>query len=118
MPLAAMDANTRRHAKAVMESACEPHCKLSVPLVVEEGRGHNWDEAHKPADEKSIPGIAPAQILRSRTAPRPRFCGHEKNDEVESAKWREQQKRDGPQVRLIGKGISAPEKKRSRWEER
>ena len=46
MPLAAMDANTRRHAKAVMESACEPHCKLSVPLVVEEGRGHNWDEAH------------------------------------------------------------------------
>jgi DNA polymerase I-like protein with 3'-5' exonuclease and polymerase domains len=29
-----------------MEAACEPHCKLSVPLVVETGRGKNWDEAH------------------------------------------------------------------------
>ena len=32
--------------KAVMEAACEPHCELSVPLVVETGRGTNWDEAH------------------------------------------------------------------------
>ncbi len=32
--------------KAVMEAACEPHCELSVPLVVETGRGLNWDEAH------------------------------------------------------------------------
>jgi len=32
--------------KAVMEAACAPHCELSVPLVVETGRGTNWDEAH------------------------------------------------------------------------
>jgi DNA polymerase I len=32
--------------KAVMEGACAPRCELSVPLVVETGRGHNWDEAH------------------------------------------------------------------------
>jgi DNA polymerase-1 len=32
--------------KAVMEAACAPHCQLSVPLVVETGRGRNWDEAH------------------------------------------------------------------------
>jgi DNA polymerase-1 len=32
--------------KAVMEAACEPHCELSVPLVVETGHGTNWDEAH------------------------------------------------------------------------
>jgi len=32
--------------KGVMEAACQPHCELSVPLVVETGRGTNWDEAH------------------------------------------------------------------------
>ena len=32
--------------KAVMEAACEPHCELSVPLVVETGCGPNWDQAH------------------------------------------------------------------------
>jgi DNA polymerase I len=37
---------TAQVVKAVMEAACEPHCELSVPLVVETGRGHNWDEAH------------------------------------------------------------------------
>jgi DNA polymerase I-like protein with 3'-5' exonuclease and polymerase domains len=31
----------------VMEGACAPHCALSVPLVVETGRGKNWDEAHQ-----------------------------------------------------------------------
>jgi DNA polymerase-1 len=38
--------DTARVVKAVMEAACEPHCELSVPLVVETGRGKNWDEAH------------------------------------------------------------------------
>jgi DNA polymerase I len=38
--------DTARVVKAVMEAACEPHCELSVPLVVETGRGRNWDEAH------------------------------------------------------------------------
>ena len=38
--------DTARVVKAVMEAACAPHCELSVPLVVETGRGHNWDEAH------------------------------------------------------------------------
>jgi DNA polymerase I len=38
--------DTAHVVKAVMEAACEPHCELSVPLVVETGRGHNWDEAH------------------------------------------------------------------------
>ena len=38
--------DTARVVKAVMEAACEPHCELSVPLVVETGRGQNWDEAH------------------------------------------------------------------------
>jgi DNA polymerase-1 len=33
-------------AKTVMEAACAPRCELSVPLVVETGRGRNWDEAH------------------------------------------------------------------------
>jgi DNA polymerase I len=38
--------DTARVVKAVMEAACAPHCELSVPLVVETGRGTNWDEAH------------------------------------------------------------------------
>jgi DNA polymerase I-like protein with 3'-5' exonuclease and polymerase domains len=29
-----------------MEGACPPRCELSVPFVVETGRGKNWDEAH------------------------------------------------------------------------
>jgi DNA polymerase I-like protein with 3'-5' exonuclease and polymerase domains len=29
-----------------MDGACAPHCEFSVPLVVETGRGKNWDEAH------------------------------------------------------------------------
>jgi DNA polymerase-1 len=37
---------TARVVKGVMEAACAPHCELSVPLVVETGRGTNWDEAH------------------------------------------------------------------------
>jgi DNA polymerase-1 len=37
---------TARAVKTVMEAACAPHCELSVPLVVETGRGRNWDEAH------------------------------------------------------------------------
>src|SRR5712671_5475293 len=37
---------TARVVKIVMEGACAPHCELSVPLVVETGRGRNWDEAH------------------------------------------------------------------------
>ena len=32
--------------KKVMEGACAPHCELSVPLVVETGFAHSWDEAH------------------------------------------------------------------------
>jgi len=38
--------DTARVVKGVMEAACAPHCELSVPLVVETGRGTNWDEAH------------------------------------------------------------------------
>jgi DNA polymerase-1 len=38
--------DTARVVKGVMEGACAPHCELSVPLVVETGRGTNWDEAH------------------------------------------------------------------------
>jgi DNA polymerase-1 len=38
--------DTSQVVKAVMEAACEPHCELSVPLVVETGKGTNWDEAH------------------------------------------------------------------------
>jgi len=38
--------DTARVVKGVMEAACEPHCELSVPLVVETGHGPNWDEAH------------------------------------------------------------------------
>jgi DNA polymerase-1 len=45
VPEAEVD-DTAQLVKAVMEAACEPHCELSVPLVVETGRGHNWDEAH------------------------------------------------------------------------
>ena len=37
---------TAEVAKAVMERACAPHCELSVPLVVETGWAHSWDEAH------------------------------------------------------------------------
>ena len=32
--------------KKVMEGACAPHCELTVPLVVETGFAHSWDEAH------------------------------------------------------------------------
>ncbi|HWG81094.1 MAG TPA: DNA polymerase I, partial [Stellaceae bacterium] len=32
--------------KRVMEGACAPVLKLSVPLVVETGAAHNWDDAH------------------------------------------------------------------------
>ena len=32
--------------KSVMEGACAPHCELSVPLVVETGAAHSWDQAH------------------------------------------------------------------------
>ena len=32
--------------KEVMEAACAPVLKLSVPLVVETGAAHNWDDAH------------------------------------------------------------------------
>ena len=32
--------------KHVMEGACAPVLKLSVPLVVETGAAHNWDDAH------------------------------------------------------------------------
>ena len=38
--------DTAQIAKAVMEGACAPRCELSVPLVVETGRGRSWDEAH------------------------------------------------------------------------
>jgi DNA polymerase I len=38
--------DTARVVKAVMEGACAPRCELSVPLVVETGRGTSWDEAH------------------------------------------------------------------------
>jgi len=38
--------DTAQLVKAIMEAACEPHCELSVPLVVETGKGTNWDEAH------------------------------------------------------------------------
>ncbi|HEY1261007.1 MAG TPA: DNA polymerase I [Stellaceae bacterium] len=37
---------TAEVAKSVMEGACQPHCELSVPLVVETGWAHSWDEAH------------------------------------------------------------------------
>jgi DNA polymerase I len=39
-------AATAEIAKTVMEGACAPHCELSVPLVVETGWAHSWDEAH------------------------------------------------------------------------
>jgi DNA polymerase-1 len=32
--------------KKIMEGACAPHCELTVPLVVETGFAHSWDEAH------------------------------------------------------------------------
>jgi len=37
---------TARVVGTVMEGACAPHCELSVPLVVETGWAHSWDEAH------------------------------------------------------------------------
>jgi DNA polymerase I len=37
---------TARVVATVMEGACAPHCELSVPLVVETGWAHSWDEAH------------------------------------------------------------------------
>jgi DNA polymerase-1 len=37
---------TARTVKTVMEGACAPHCELAVPLVVETGFAHSWDEAH------------------------------------------------------------------------
>ena len=37
---------TAEIVKTVMEGACAPHCQLSVPLVVETGWAHSWDEAH------------------------------------------------------------------------
>jgi DNA polymerase-1 len=37
---------TARLVKEVMEAACEPHCELSVPLVVETGWARSWDAAH------------------------------------------------------------------------
>jgi DNA polymerase-1 len=45
VPEAEADA-TAEVAKSVMEGACAPRLELSVPLVVETGRGRNWDEAH------------------------------------------------------------------------
>ena len=38
--------DTARVVKAVMEAACAPRCELSVPLVVETGWAHSWEEAH------------------------------------------------------------------------
>ena len=38
--------DTAQVVKGVMEAASAPHCELSVPLVVETGKGPNWDEAH------------------------------------------------------------------------
>jgi DNA polymerase I len=32
--------------KSVMEGAAVPAVSLSVPLVVDVGHGHSWDEAH------------------------------------------------------------------------
>ncbi len=37
---------TAEVAKTVMESACLPALQLSVPLTVDVGQGHSWDEAH------------------------------------------------------------------------
>jgi DNA polymerase-1 len=37
---------TAEAVKTVMEGACAPHCELAVPLVVETGFAHSWDEAH------------------------------------------------------------------------
>jgi len=45
VPEAEVD-DTARVVKGVMEGACAPRCELSVPLVVETGKGKNWDEAH------------------------------------------------------------------------
>jgi DNA polymerase-1 len=45
VPEAEADA-TAQLVKSVMEAACAPRLELSVPLVVETGRGRNWDEAH------------------------------------------------------------------------
>ena len=32
--------------KSVMEQACEPVVKLTIPLIVDAGVGHSWAEAH------------------------------------------------------------------------
>ncbi len=45
VPDAETDA-TAEVVKRVMEDACAPHCELSVPLVVETGSAHSWDDAH------------------------------------------------------------------------
>ncbi|HJU19525.1 MAG TPA: DNA polymerase I [Stellaceae bacterium] len=37
---------TAQVVKGVMESACAPHCELSVPLVVETHWAPDWDAAH------------------------------------------------------------------------
>ncbi|MDE3080929.1 MAG: DNA polymerase I, partial [Paracoccaceae bacterium] len=42
---AAVDATISR-VKAVMEGAADPAVKLSIPLVVDAGKGANWAEAH------------------------------------------------------------------------
>ncbi|MFC3051507.1 DNA polymerase I [Kordiimonas pumila] len=40
------DADAIPLIKTVMENACAPALNLSVPLVVDCGTGHNWQEAH------------------------------------------------------------------------
>ena len=45
VPEAEVDA-TAELVKRVMEGACAPRLELSVPLVVETGRGRSWDAAH------------------------------------------------------------------------
>ena len=38
--------HTAEVVRSVMEGACAPRCELSVPLVVETGWAHSWEEAH------------------------------------------------------------------------
>jgi len=38
--------HTAEVVRSVMEGACAPRCGLSVPLVVETGWAHSWEEAH------------------------------------------------------------------------
>jgi hypothetical protein len=64
------------------------------------------DTGHHLSADSVIRGSAPALLRRK------------KDDEIKRAKWRKQQKGDGPQVRLIGEGVRAPEKKRNCREER